>query len=137
MKSMRLRRIFAVWFIMCGLILMFVIETTQSAYASPRRYALATGVFPDGAGHVITSAGTYSRNSYIRITAVPNTCYQFDHWEGNLSGTTNPTYYRFNSTNSQVKVTAVFKQTCELTPADPSSGNFRIVGYFPEWGGYR
>ena len=132
----RLGRVFAVWFIMCGLVMMFVIATTQSAYALPRRYALATGVSPDGAGRVEPSAGTYYRKSYIRITAVPNTCYQFDHWEGNLSGTTNPTYYQFNSTNSRVKVTAVFKQTCESTPADPISGNFRIVGYFPEWGVY-
>lgn len=141
MQSMTIKKrsvcVFAVWFIMCGLVLMFVIATTQRAYALQQRYGLPTGVFPKGAGRVVSSTGTYSKNGYIQITAVPNTCYQFDHWEGNLSGTTNPTYYRFNSTNSQVKVIAVFVQTCEPTTAGSGNGNFRIVGYFPEWGVYR
>jgi len=132
----RLERVSAVWFIMCGL-LMCSMMTTESAYALPRLYALATGVSPDGAGRVEPSAGTYSRNSEILITAVPNTCYQFAHWEGNLSGTTNPAHYRFNTRNSQVKVTAVFEQICDPSTADLSSGDFRIVGYFPEWGVYR
>jgi len=132
----RLERVSAVWFIMCGL-LMCSMMTTESAYALPRLYALATGVSPDGAGRVEPSTGTYSRNSEILITAVPNTCYQFDHWEGNLSGTTNPAHYRFDTRNSQVKVTAVFEQICDPSTADLSSGDFRIVGYFPEWGVYR
>ncbi len=125
------------WFMMLGLALFSIIATSQSAHASPRLYNLITEVSPDAAGRVEPSAGTYFRNSNILITAVPDTCYQFDHWEGNLSGIANPAYFRFDAKESQVKVTAVFRQICEPSPAEPKSDKFHIVGYFPEWGVYR
>lgn len=131
----RFKSVSPLWIALCWLLMCLMM--TESAYALPRLYSLVTGVSPNGVGHVEPPAGTYTRNSSILITAVPNTCYEFDHWEGNLSGTTNPVSYRFKTKNSDVNVIAVFKQICEPSPEDPRNDDYHIVGYFPEWGRYR
>ena len=128
----------SVVFIIYGLALMLVAVTVQTAFALPLAYTLSAVVSPTGAGSVTPSSGTYYRNSTVRMAAVPKACYAFDHWEGSLSGKTNPASYRFSSSNSKVTITAVFKSTCASQPPSPPSvsSHFEVVGYFTEWGVY-
>ena len=106
------------------------------------KYKLTTSVDPVGAGSLTPSGGTYSRNNYIEVTAVPVEGCRFDHWSGNLSGTENPTDYRFDDGNYTVTFVAHFVSdaggVCEppLPPPPPPAAPAQIVGYFPEWGVY-
>ena len=66
----------------------------------------------------------------------------FDHWSGNLSGTENPTHYRFDDGNYTVTFVAHFVSDAGAVCAPPSPPPppppvpAQIVGYFPEWGVY-
>jgi len=70
-----------------------------------RRDPPGTGVGPPGASLLIEEAS-------ITLTAVPNTGARFDHWEGDLTGSTNPTTLTMNGAKF---ITAVFTST---VPAD-------------------
>jgi hypothetical protein len=72
------------------------------------KYKLTTSVDPVGAGSITPPGGTYSRNNYIEVTALPVEGCRFDHWSGNLSGTENPTDYRFDDGNYTVTFVAHF-----------------------------
>ena len=58
-----------------------------------RVYDLTVNITPDGAGIVqelILSAQGIEHGKTVQLTAVSNTGYHFDHWEGDLTGTRNP-----------------------------------------------
>ena len=54
---------------------------------------------------LVGTKGTYQEGSSVRLTATPNTYWAFDHWEGDATGTDNPTTITINSTAT---VKAVF-----------------------------
>jgi len=68
------------------------------------RYTLTTVVDPAGSG-TVTGGGTYNAGATATVNASPNAGYVFDHWSGDLSGSTNPTTILMNSNKS---VTAHF-----------------------------
>ncbi|MDK2950515.1 MAG: hypothetical protein PWQ77_180, partial [Kosmotogales bacterium] len=49
----------------------------------------------------------YSEGTSVQLTAVPDEGWQFDHWEGDLTGVVNPSYITMNSDKN---ITAVFTE---------------------------
>ena len=60
-----------------------------------------------GDGRISPSGGLYAENSDIELTAIPKFGWEFDHWEGDLSGNTNPV--TINLDNDKY-VTAIFRE---------------------------
>ena len=56
--------------------------------------------------------GTYDTGTSVQLTAVAAAGYRFDHWTGDLTGSTNPASISMTANRS---VTAVFIQTFTLT----------------------
>jgi len=103
------------------------------------KYTLTTSVDPADTGTITPAGGTFSRNNYITITATAVAGCRFDHWGGDLSGTENPTHYRFDTAKYAVTFVAYFVSTnggtCTppLPPPPPDFVPARVIGYFPEW----
>lgn len=98
--------------------------------AAPPTYELTTQVV--NSGSINPSSGTYRKNSLVDIQAKAESGWHFDHWQGDLSGSENPTTVRMDSDKH---VIAVFVQG---TPAQHSlttavSGSGSVV---PERGTY-
>jgi uncharacterized repeat protein (TIGR02543 family) len=51
------------------------------------QYILNTSIFPAESGTVVPSGGVFASGSQILLTALPAPGYIFDHWEGDVSGT--------------------------------------------------
>lgn len=60
------------------------------ASEAPGRYVLSTSTDPTGSGSVSLDppGGTYDEGTKVTITPEPASGYEFDHWSGDLSGTT-------------------------------------------------
>ena len=99
-------------------------------------------------GYVEPSGGIFSKNNFIEVTATPKYGWEFYQWEGHLSGTVNPTNYRFDDFDYNVHFTAAF--VTDETPGGPGEPSPpppppppeeavdpRIIAYFPEWGVYQ
>ena len=84
-------------------------------------------------GTVSQSATTCKRNCIITVQAHPTANWNFDHWEGDASGTANPTTVRMTSDK---QVTAVFLSTSTPPPPQPSRAGPEVIGYFIQWGIY-
>ena len=58
-----------------------------------KTYVLTMQVSPSGGGTTTPAVGTYTYDggTVVNLSASRNFGYQFDHWEGDLSGSTNPT----------------------------------------------
>jgi uncharacterized repeat protein (TIGR02543 family) len=50
-------------------------------------YSISVSVFPSGAGMVAPPGGEFPSGSQIMVNAAPAPGYVFDHWEGDVSGT--------------------------------------------------
>ncbi len=50
-----------------------------------------------GSGSINPSGGTYKKNNMVTIEAIADSGWHFDHWEGDLSGSDNPTTIRMTS----------------------------------------
>lgn len=68
------------------------------------RYNLTAGIEPAGSG-TVAGTGSYLANEAVSLTATAATGWQFDHWEGDLSGSANPATVVMDSDKN---VTAVF-----------------------------
>jgi len=79
-------------------------------------YALTTYASPSTAGSVAPEGtSTYPEGSIVQLTATANPGYVFDHWNGDVTGTLNPTTVTMNG---PVTATAVFREgSAEDTPA--------------------
>ena len=73
-----------------------------------KRQSSPVGGFCD----VGSSGGTYDTGTSVQLTAVAAAGYRFDHWTGDLTGSTNPSSIAMTANRS---VTAVFIQTFTLT----------------------
>jgi len=92
-------------------------------------------VIPQGQGSVILdpTGGTYDDGTTVQLTATASPDWHFARWEGDLSGSTNPTTILMNSNKN---VTAVFEEgisqyTLSVTPQgqgsvtlDPAGGTY-------------
>lgn len=109
-------------------------------YAGASGFTLGTSVLCDGSlttdcGTVSQSATSCKRNCIITVQAQPSSGdWVFDHWEGAVSGTNNPTTVRMTSDK---QVMAVFVSSAPPPPPPPPLENEReVVGYFIQWGIY-
>lgn len=97
------------------------------AVFGPVTYTLTTNVSPEGAGTItpVPDDGPYENGTQVTVTATAAEGAEFDHWEGALTGSTNPAVV---SMNMDKTLTARFKPIgCALTaiasvlPADGST----------------
>ena len=80
-----------------------------------KTYPMTVSVEGDGAinERVISTKTDYSSGTVVELTAQPSEHWLFDHWEGDLTGSTNPGQITVSSTKS---VKAVFvKKMYDLT----------------------
>ena len=86
----------------------------------------------NGNGFIALSpnSGSYTSGTQVAVTAYPSSNWVFHHWEGDISGGTNPTSITMNS-NKTIKAIFVEKQRFSLTvtldgqgSVSPSSGNY-------------
>ena len=100
------------------------------------RYNLEVLATPNGSGAVTPSAGTYSAESVIELTAVPADGWEFVEWTGDYVGTDNPITITFDNSKS---ITANFSLTQDFFISQSPSYNYpnNTVGqiinnyYFP------
>jgi uncharacterized repeat protein (TIGR02543 family) len=79
-----------------------------SAYFTQNEYTLTITIDPVEGGTVDTDiAPPYHYNDIVTVTANANPGYTFDHWSGDLTGSTNPTTITMNGNKA---VTAHFTQ---------------------------
>ena len=116
--------------------------------AAPPGFSIDTPVIGSGSIVLDPNKPTYNRNNIVNVTAVPESGYRFDHWEGDLAGDVNPTTIRVSGDHS---IVAVFVEEGGSGGSggggggeDPPTGNRPpipesglIVGYFVQWGIYR
>ena len=93
-----------------------------------QKYTLTTAV--TGLGAVVPVGGTYSADTIIDLQATPQSGWEFDHWEDDLFGSSNPATITMDANKY---VTAVFSNG--TVPPPPSKKE--VVGYFIQWGVYR
>jgi hypothetical protein len=55
---------------------------------STARYYLTTSVNPSGAGSITPNSGMHNSGDSVIVTATANSGYRFDHFSGDLSGST-------------------------------------------------
>jgi uncharacterized repeat protein (TIGR02543 family) len=84
-----------------------------TAHFTQNEYTLTITIDPVGKGTVDASPSPpYHYNDNVTLTAIPNTGYAFDHWSGDLTGSTNPTNIIMDGNKS---VTAHFVVSEEYT----------------------
>jgi len=135
---MRSNHIRLAWFAV-----LLTIFMSEFAVAGPPTFPLTTEVSPAGAGTIEPSSGDYQRNNIVPIAANAAAGWVFDHWEGDLSGTTNPTQVRIKGATH---VIAVFVDPNgdpgpgpggEDPPPRPLPEDQELIGYFAQWAIYR
>ena len=91
----------------------------------PIMYTLAVSISPVGMGTVIKNPNmtAYPSGQMVQLTANPISGWQFDHWSGNLSGSTNPTSI---SMNGNKIVTAHF--IIEIPDTTPPVTTSKLTG---------
>lgn len=105
-------------------------KTTEvTIILQPNVVTLSVLVSPPNAGSISKNPNknNYNYNEPVQLTASPATGYQFDHWEGDLSGNSNPATITMNDNKS---ITAAFIQVAETisTPSTPAGTSSGTVG---------
>ena len=80
-------------------------------------YSLRVSVY-SGQGVVTPSFGTYTEGTAVTITAIPDSGWEFSHWEGKISGNGNPATIRMESNKI---IEAYFVETQPPAPTPTSS----------------
>jgi hypothetical protein len=76
-----------------------------------QEFILTTSVQGQGNVTLNPSGGVYDSGTQVELTANASSGWHFDHWEGDLSGSTNPKTITMNSNKS---ITAVFEQNAPI-----------------------
>jgi hypothetical protein len=88
-----------------------------SEVASENQYTLTTSIQGEGTVDINPASDAYDEGAPVTITAIPSADYEFDHWEGDISGSDNPLDI---TVTSDMIVTAIF--TMIINPSnDPGS----------------
>jgi hypothetical protein len=72
------------------------------AVPPPQQFTLTTAVV--GSGSAAPAGGTYNKGTRVSMTATPDPGWEFDHWEGDLSGSENPKTVRMTSNKHVIAV---------------------------------
>jgi hypothetical protein len=97
-------------------------------------YRLETSVNPENAGTVTPGSGMYDVGKELSLTAKPASGYRFDHWSGDVTGTSNTFSITMNG-NKNITANFVFQYalTVQISPENggkvkPGSGNYDAGG---------
>ncbi len=99
----------------------------------PTNYTLTTYVSPAGTGAIALDppGGSYAPGTPVQLTAEAITGWHFDHWEGDLSGGSNPATIVMNSNKSVTAAFAINYYTLTVdtigpgtVTLDPPGGNY-------------
>jgi hypothetical protein len=111
-------------------------NSTVTAVFVPLTYTLAICVSPASSGSVTLNpaGGSYAAGTSLTLTATAASGYQFDHWTGAATGTTNPVTITTGSADSTA--TAVFVPLTYIlsTTASPAAGG--TIALNPAGGSY-
>lgn len=116
--------------IFSAFILLFFLCFTPTYTFSAKPIGPELTVAVEGEGSVEPSGGVYKKNNMVTLTATAATNWVFDHWEGDLTTTANPTTIRMTSDKHVVAV-FVEKGTVEeytLTTAVYGQGSITPPG---------
>jgi hypothetical protein len=109
-----------------------VAVTSDSTFTAAlgTEYELGTAVSPSGAGSVdLDPAGAwYASGTSVQLTAVANTGWTFDHWEGDLTGTTNPADLTMDGPKSVTAVFAAVEYTVVVTTSVGAGTDVTVDG---------
>jgi hypothetical protein len=90
------------------------------AAAYTRVYTLTATASPTEGGAIMPGSGTYGDGASLTLTANPASGYRFDHWSGDVPGSSNPVALVVNANKT---VTAVFAKVYTLTVnVNPAEG---------------
>ena len=92
--------------------------------ATPDSYALIVDANSCCAVQLDPAGGVYDAGTEVTLTVVPAACCTFDHWEGNLTGSTNPATLTMDTDKS---VKAVCTETGPFTLATAVTGQGAIT----------
>jgi len=120
---MKIKKIIALSILLSLFALLFLPATIM---AKPSPPVLTTSV--SGSGSVVPSDGTYKKNNMVAIEAIADDGWFFDHWEGDLTGSVNPTTIRMSSDKHVIAVFAQegVSQEYTLTTAVIGSGSITL-----------
>ena len=127
---MKIKKIIALSILLSSLVLLLLPITIM---AKPQPPVLTTSV--SGSGSVDPSGGTYKKNNMVTIEAIADDGWLFEHWEGDLTGTVNPTTIRMSSDKHVIAVFAQegVPQEYTLTTTVTGSGSVNpSEGTYPE-----
>ena len=85
----------------------YVPDLSSAEAVSTSTYTLTTYTSGSGDIDLDPPGGTYTSGTWVECTADPDTGWHFDHWEDDLTGSTNPDDIQMTSNKT---VTAVFAQ---------------------------
>lgn len=104
---------------------MAITAVFQEMIIPPTEYAVTISVIGQGTTEPVPGAYTVPENSDFVITATPATGWRFDHWEGDISGNTNPVTF---TVDENLTVLAVFTEKPVLPPTNLLVGAIAITG---------
>jgi hypothetical protein len=97
--------------------------TVQSEDPPVNQYTLTTSTQGNGTIGLEPESDSYDEGTSVTITATPSADYQFDHWEGDVSGSANPLDI---TVTGDITVTAVFmliENQADDSDSDSDSGS--------------
>jgi len=104
----------------------FVEASVVNIYPTATNYTLTTEVTGSGTVSNLPSGTSHSEGTHVLVTATPSAGSVFDHWEGNVSGTTNPLRVIMDGNKT---VRAVFQTATTHWSDDMESGqNWTATG---------
>lgn len=97
-----------------------------------KTYPLAIEIVGQGTVNeeVITTKSTYQEGTVVKLTAVPDEFWKFDHWEGDIEGKDNPEIIEITS---ETNIVAIFKEGKYKNLAVDGTANCYLVngqGYY-------
>lgn len=96
----------------------------------PAKYSLSIAVSPTGGGTIRPESGDYDEGSEVTLTATPSAGYTFDHWSGDITGTTTTATLLMEADRSVVALfMAEYTLTTMVSPdgsgtVTPAGGNY-------------
>ena len=78
---------------------------------SPSMYTLSVSVTPDGSGTVSSLGGKYNPGVKVTLTAIPKSGYDFEYWDGSISGSAPTVTITMNSNKN---ITAHFRDVNDV-----------------------
>ncbi|MFQ6116414.1 MAG: hypothetical protein ACE5NG_20335, partial [bacterium] len=100
---------------------------------TPTLYSLSVSVSPSGAGSVTPPGGDFISGTDVILTAIPAPGYAFDRWNGDASGTDNPTTIIMDSDKN---ITAHFESINYILSVSVDPSGAGVVTLAPPGGSY-